>query len=80
MIELQRQLHNLDRLHKRLLPCEIPQPDGWHVAVHYMPGPWSGSVYYDCLPLDDGRILFLVADASDQGAASTALVVIEGKV
>jgi sigma-B regulation protein RsbU (phosphoserine phosphatase) len=46
------------------------------VAVHYSAGLWPGGSYYDVLPLPDGRVLFLIADASDQGAASTALAII----
>jgi sigma-B regulation protein RsbU (phosphoserine phosphatase) len=43
------------------------------VVVHYSAGFWPGGDYYDVLPLPDNRLLFLVADASDQGAASSAL-------
>src|SRR5262245_6522269 len=68
-----KQLSTLAQLHRHLLPREIPQRNGWHVAVHYSAGLWPGGDYYDVLPLPDGRVLFLIADASDQGAASTAL-------
>jgi serine phosphatase RsbU (regulator of sigma subunit) len=56
-----------------LLPRETTQPHGWRVVVHYSAGFCSGGDYYDVLPLADGRQLFLVADSSEQGAASTAL-------
>jgi sigma-B regulation protein RsbU (phosphoserine phosphatase) len=41
--------------------------------VHYSASLWPGGDYYDFLPFDDGRVLFLIADANNQGAASTAL-------
>jgi sigma-B regulation protein RsbU (phosphoserine phosphatase) len=72
MHELQRQLQTLGELQRHLLPREIPRPVGWQIAAHY--AGWPGGDYYDLLPLPDGRILLLVADASDQGAPSAALV------
>jgi sigma-B regulation protein RsbU (phosphoserine phosphatase) len=45
------------------------------VAVHHSAGFWPGGDYYDVVSLPDGRLLFLIADASDQGAASTALAI-----
>jgi serine phosphatase RsbU (regulator of sigma subunit) len=76
MNELQRQLQSLGELQRRLLPHQVPQPAGWHIAVHYAVGRWPGGDYYDFLPLPDGRILLVVADASDQGAPSAALVAV----
>ena len=63
MRELQRQLQTLGELQRHLLPREIPQPVGWQIAVHYAVSRWPGGDYYDFLPLPDGRILLLVADA-----------------
>jgi serine phosphatase RsbU (regulator of sigma subunit) len=74
MSELQRQLQTLGELQRHLLPRQIPQPTGWQIAAHYAVGRWPGGDYYDVLPLPDGRFLLLVADASDQGAPSAALV------
>ena len=74
MLEMLRQLCTLAQLHRQLLPPKIPQQAGWHVAVHYSAGLWPGGDYYDVLPFDDGRVLFLIANANGQGAASTALV------
>jgi sigma-B regulation protein RsbU (phosphoserine phosphatase) len=44
------------------------------LAVRHASGRWSGSDYYDFLSLPDGRLLFLLAGGSDQGAPVTALV------
>src|SRR5262249_45073704 len=65
--------NTLGQLHRQLLPDGIPQRQGWHVAVYYSAGFWPGSDYYDVLSLPNGHLLFLIADASDQGAPSTAL-------
>jgi serine phosphatase RsbU (regulator of sigma subunit) len=74
MNELQRQIQTLGQLQRHLLPREIPQPESWQIAVHYAVGRWPGGNYYDLLRLPDGRILVLVADASEQGAPASALI------
>jgi sigma-B regulation protein RsbU (phosphoserine phosphatase) len=76
MQELLRQLRAVGELQERLLPRRLPQPDGWHLAAHYAVGRWPGGDYYDVLPLPDGRLLLVIADTSDQGAPSTALVAV----
>src|SRR5262249_15301495 len=47
---------------------------GWQVAAHYAVSSCPGGDYYDFLPLADGRVLFLVGDASDEGAPATVLI------
>ena len=74
MRERVRQLRMIGEWQRHLLPRELPQLPGWHIAGHYTAGPWPGGDYYECLRLPDGRILVLVADASDQGAPAAALV------
>jgi sigma-B regulation protein RsbU (phosphoserine phosphatase) len=74
MQEMLRQLHAVGALQRHLLPRQIPQLPGWRLAVHYAVGHWPGGDYYDFLPLPDGRLMVLVADASDQGAPSSVLV------
>jgi sigma-B regulation protein RsbU (phosphoserine phosphatase) len=74
MQELLRQLQAVGDLQRRLLPRELPRLPGWCLAAHYMVGRWPGGDYYDFLHLPDGRLLLIVADASDQGAPSAALV------
>jgi sigma-B regulation protein RsbU (phosphoserine phosphatase) len=71
-----RQLEAVAALQRRLLPRHVPQPPGWRFAVHYAVGPRPGGDYYDFLPLPDGRILLLIADASDEGGPSAVLVAI----
>jgi sigma-B regulation protein RsbU (phosphoserine phosphatase) len=74
MQEMLRQLHTVGELQRHLLPRRLPRLDGWDLAVHYAVGLWPGGDYYDFVPLADGRVLVLVADASDQGAPAAALV------
>ena len=74
MQEMLRQLQAIGDLQRRLLPRELPQPSGWRLAAHYDVGRWPGGDYYDFITMPDGRLMLLVADASDQGAPSAALV------
>jgi phosphoserine phosphatase RsbU/P len=72
--ELLRQLRSVGELQRCLLPRAVPRPDGWRLAVHYAVGRWPGGDYYDFVALPDGRVLLLLADAGDRGAAAAALV------
>jgi sigma-B regulation protein RsbU (phosphoserine phosphatase) len=74
MQDMLRQSEVLVQMQRVLLPRVLPEMPGWDVAVHYQVGHWPAGNYYDFLPLADGRLLFLTADASDQGAPATALV------
>jgi serine phosphatase RsbU (regulator of sigma subunit) len=74
MQEMIRQLHTIRDWQRHLLPRHLPHAAGWNLAAHYASGPWPGGDYYDFLTLPDGRVLLLVADASDQGAPAAALM------
>lgn len=74
MQEMLQQLHTIGAMQKHLLPRQVPHLPGWDLAVHYAVGQWPGGNYYDFLRLPDGRLLFLVADASDRGPPAVALV------
>jgi sigma-B regulation protein RsbU (phosphoserine phosphatase) len=74
MQELMRQLQSIGELQRHLLPRQLPERDGYAFASYYRVGIWPGGDYYDFLSLPDGRLSLLIADASDQGAPSTALV------
>lgn len=74
MENLLHDMRTIGAMQRHLLPREVPQPASWKFAVHYQVGQWPSGDYYDFLPLADGRLLFLLADASDQGAPAAALV------
>lgn len=76
MTEMLRQLQTMAEFQRHLLPRVIPRQEGWEIAVHYAVGTWPGGDYYDFLRLPDGRLVLMVADASDQGAPAAALVAI----
>jgi sigma-B regulation protein RsbU (phosphoserine phosphatase) len=73
MENLLQDMQTIGAMQRHFLPRELPQPVGWQFAVHYQVGQWPSGDYYDFLPLADGRFVFLMADASDQGGPAAAL-------
>lgn len=73
MNEAVRQLRQIRDLRRHFLPGGVIPPNGWRLAVRHEPSLWFGSDFYDFLTLSDGRLLFLLAGGSDQGAPATAL-------
>jgi phosphoserine phosphatase RsbU/P len=71
---LQQDLEIARRIQSRLLPPrpEIPEYD---VDCFYQPAGEVGGDFYDFLPMDDGRMGLLVADASGKGLAGALLMV-----
>jgi sigma-B regulation protein RsbU (phosphoserine phosphatase) len=71
---LRSEVRAITRLQHHLLPRVVPQPPGWRVAAYSLLGAWPGGDFYDFLPLPDGRLASLVADASGHGAPAAVLV------
>lgn len=74
MQNMARQIRMMGDWQRHLLPRKTPDPPGWQIAAHYAVGAYPGGDYYDFLTLPDGRILFLIGDASDEGGPACALV------
>lgn len=74
MRDMVRQIKLLGEWQRHLLPRQMPDIPGWQVAVHYTIGAFPGGDYYDFLMLHDGRLLFFIGDASDEGGPACVLV------
>lgn len=70
---LRREMQTIAALQQRLLPRELPRLADWQFDVSYRSGPWPGGDYYDFLPLPEGRLAFVVADASGHGGSSAVM-------
>lgn len=57
-----------------LLPRELPHVSGYHFDVHYEPCGALGGDFYDCVPCDDGRLLFTLGDVSGKGASGAIVM------
>lgn len=71
---LQQDLEVARKIQTRLLP-PAPELKGWDFDLHYLPALEVGGDFYDFLPMGDGRLGILVADASGKGLAGALLMV-----
>ncbi len=64
-----------ETLQQAILPKRIPAVPGMQIAVRYLPGASGADVggdWYDIVPLDDGRFVFVVGDVSGRGVEAAA--------
>jgi sigma-B regulation protein RsbU (phosphoserine phosphatase) len=71
---LRLQLRQIAELQRRLLPQRLPQPPNWRVAAGAWVSPRPGGDYFDALPLPDGRLALVIADASGHGGPAAVMV------
>jgi serine phosphatase RsbU (regulator of sigma subunit) len=57
-------------------PQALPRPAGWDLVAYGGAGLWPAADCSDFLTLPDGRVLLLVAQARDRGAAAAAAVAV----
>lgn len=74
LFSLQQDLEIARRIQSRLLP---PRPEiaPYDIDCFYQPAGQVGGDFYDFLPMPDGRLGMLVADASGKGLAGALLMV-----
>ncbi|MBA3832948.1 MAG: SpoIIE family protein phosphatase [Chthoniobacterales bacterium] len=70
---LERDLAAARLTQQSLIPQKPPALPGWEVAAAYRPVIQVGGDIYGWLRLNDGRILFWIADATGHGAAAALL-------
>ncbi len=63
-------------IQRSLLPRELPQMPGAHVAAHYQTSQHAGGDYYDFFPLPGGQWGILLADVSGHGIPAAVLMAI----
>jgi sigma-B regulation protein RsbU (phosphoserine phosphatase) len=70
------ELEMVAKIQRSLLPGQLPQIEGLELAVDYVTSRRAGGDYYDFLPLPDGRIGLLIADASGHGTPAAVIMAI----
>ena len=63
-------------LQREILPRQAPDVPGYEFAFSYRTANTIGGDYYDFLPLEDGRLVVVMGDASGHGIAAGLLMAI----
>ncbi len=69
-LEFQATLQELEfagRIQASFLPNELPNLEGWELAVTLVPARETSGDFFDFIPLPDGRVGILIADVADKG-------------
>jgi serine phosphatase RsbU (regulator of sigma subunit)/predicted ester cyclase len=76
-IERERAEHELRvarRIQQASLPKEVPELEGWQIAPYYQPAREVGGDFYDFHLLSDGRVGFVVGDATGKGVPAALVM------
>jgi sigma-B regulation protein RsbU (phosphoserine phosphatase) len=64
---LKRELLVAQQIQQRLLPSDLPQPEGYDLAGMNWPCDETSGDYYDVIPYGDGRLALVIGDVSGHG-------------
>ena len=70
----QRELAEALKIQQRLLPQQVPQIDGWELAVSWQPASGVGGDCFDTIRFDDARIALTIADVVGKGIPAALLM------
>jgi sigma-B regulation protein RsbU (phosphoserine phosphatase) len=70
----QRELSEALKIQRRLLPQEIPQIDGWELAVSWQPASGVGGDCFDIIRFGDARLGITIADVVGKGIPAALLM------
>jgi serine phosphatase RsbU (regulator of sigma subunit) len=71
---IEQELHVARLIQQTLLPETLPGLPGYDVATYYQPAREVGGDFYDLLELEDGRMGFVVGDATGKGMPAALVV------
>jgi serine phosphatase RsbU (regulator of sigma subunit)/anti-sigma regulatory factor (Ser/Thr protein kinase) len=72
-----REAYIADELQRTMLPDELPQPTGCHLASRYLPAAETARVggdWYDAIPLPGSRVALVVGDVMGHSMTSAAIM------
>jgi phosphoserine phosphatase RsbU/P len=71
---IEKELEVAASIQKMILPKTIPQIDGFEIAGMNIPTKQVGGDYFDVIPLPDGKVALVIADATGKGVPAALLV------
>jgi hypothetical protein len=71
---IEQELRVARLIQQTLLPKELPQLSGWHLAAHYQPARAVGGDFYDFISLPGGRLGLVVGDVTDKGVPAALVM------
>lgn len=69
-----RELQIARRIQQSLFPKRLPTPPGFELAALSRSCHEVGGDYYDCIPLDRGRLALVIADVSGKGTPASLMM------
>ena len=69
-----RELAEALKIQRRLLPQQIPQIDGWEIAVSWQPASGVGGDCFDAIRFSDTRLALSIADVVGKGIPAALLM------
>jgi len=69
-----RELSEALKIQRRLLPQEVPQVDGWELAVSWQPASGVGGDCFDAIRFDSARLALTIADVVGKGIPAALLM------
>lgn len=76
--ELEKQLNEMGRIQRALIPATNPSLDGYSLATSYEPSMQAGGDFYDYFQYPDGRLGVMIADVAGHGAAAATVMAMMG--
>ncbi|MBO6512599.1 MAG: PP2C family protein-serine/threonine phosphatase [Phycisphaerales bacterium] len=76
--ELEKQLSEMGRIQRALIPATNPSLDGYSLATSYEPSMQAGGDFYDYFQFPDGRLGVMIADVAGHGAAAATVMAMMG--
>jgi serine phosphatase RsbU (regulator of sigma subunit) len=70
----EEELHLARQIQRGLLPKKPPCLEGFEIAGVSWPAEWTSGDYFDYIPMEDGSVTIVVADASGHGTGPALLM------
>ena len=72
--QVEQEMRVARRIQQASLPNEVPELEAWQISPHYRPAREVGGDFYDFHLLSDGRVGFVVGDATGKGVPAALLM------